>query len=196
MYNLVSENKRAWHAGSSYWSGYTDLNSLSLGIELDFSDNKKNNKFSQKMLKSLIILIGKLKKKYKIKDENILGHSDIAPYRKKDPGSKFPWNIINNQNKLLTTKKSKNLHIELQKWFIKNELISKKSKAIFILGYLGYNSKQTLTNQYSLKKLLYAYQSHFIQNNITGKIDNITLNFMYNHFLKKFIDEKFKKSIN
>ena len=91
IYSLVSEKKRAWHAGQSYWRGNTDINAISIGIELDYSPSETNNKFSLKLNSALVFLLKKLLKKYKISTKNILAHSDIAPYRKKDPGEKFPW---------------------------------------------------------------------------------------------------------
>ena len=97
IYSLVSEKKRAWHAGQSYWRGNTDINSISIGIELDYSPSDKNNKFSLKLNSALIFLLKKLLKKYKIRTENILGHSDIAPYRKIDPGKNFPWQMLENK---------------------------------------------------------------------------------------------------
>ena len=74
IYSLVSERKRAWHAGQSYWRGNTDINSISIGIELDYSPSYKNNKFTLKLNSSLIFLLKKLIKKYRISTENILGH--------------------------------------------------------------------------------------------------------------------------
>ena len=78
IYNLVNEKKRAWHAGQSYWLEEKDLNSASIGIELDFSPNHNNSKFSKLLIEALIELIFELSKKYKINKKNILGHSDIA----------------------------------------------------------------------------------------------------------------------
>ena len=91
IYNLVEEKNRAWHAGQSKWLSERDLNSTSIGIELDFSPNHNNNKFSKLQLNALIVLTQYLKKKYNIDKKNILAHSDIAPYRKIDPGKNFPW---------------------------------------------------------------------------------------------------------
>ena len=91
IYLLVNEKHRAWHAGIAKWSKIKNINSCSIGIELDYSPNNKNNNFSKKMVSSLIKLIDYLKLKYKIKNTHILGHSDVSPYRKIDPGPKFPW---------------------------------------------------------------------------------------------------------
>jgi len=98
IYNLVSEKNRAWHAGESYWQGNFDINSFSIGIELDYSPLEKNDIFGSSLTYSLIKLLKKLIKKHKITPENILGHSDVAPYRKIDPGQKFPWNLLEHYN--------------------------------------------------------------------------------------------------
>ena len=133
---------RAWHAGLSYWNDHTDINSLSIGIELDYSFNKSNNKFSIKMMNSLCYLLDKLKKKYKIKSHNILGHSDISPFRKIDPGPKFPWiklyksNLVFDPNKKIT-KNNVNL---IKTWFEKNKIFSTKKRTLFILAYFGYDT--------------------------------------------------------
>ena len=85
VYSLVEDKFRAWHAGQAFWQGITDINSFSIGIELDYSPSGKNNKFSFKMINSLKKLILKLKKNYKINKNSILAHSDIAPFRKIEP---------------------------------------------------------------------------------------------------------------
>ena len=90
VYNLVEDKYRAWHAGEAFWHEITDINSISIGIELDYNPNGKNNKFSSQMIYSLKKLIRKLQKNYKINKNSILAHSDIAPFRKKDPGKYFP----------------------------------------------------------------------------------------------------------
>ena len=87
-YQLVDDNKRAWHAGKSYWRGYLDLNSRSLGIELV---NSGNEKYPEAQMNSLISLLQYLIKLFKIDPKNVLGHSDISPSRKLDPGKWFNW---------------------------------------------------------------------------------------------------------
>ena len=90
--NLVPPLYVAWHAGESNWKGIKSLNKHSIGIEIQNSghDNKYEN-FSQKQITSTKKLLKYLIRKYKVNLNNILGHSDIAPSRKKDPGEKFPW---------------------------------------------------------------------------------------------------------
>ncbi len=85
---LVDEMARAWHAGDSYWGGNTDLNSSSLGIELD---NNGNEPFAEPMMQALLALLADLKARYKIPAANFLGHADVAPGRKTDPSRLFPW---------------------------------------------------------------------------------------------------------
>ena len=93
---IVPDLYIAWHAGISSWKKDKSLNSNSIGIEISNpGHNYKYKKFTQKQVASIINLSKNLKKKYKIKKENILGHSDIAPLRKKDPGEKFPWELLN-----------------------------------------------------------------------------------------------------
>ena len=85
---LVDERERAWHAGESYWAGIEDVNSASIGIELD---NNGREPFAAPLMDALLALIADLKERYSIPAANFLGHSDVAPRRKVDPGPQFPW---------------------------------------------------------------------------------------------------------
>jgi N-acetylmuramoyl-L-alanine amidase len=164
IYSLVSEKKRAWHAGQSYWRGITDINSTSIGIELDYSPSEKNNKFSLKLNSSLIFLLKKLLKKYRISTENILGHSDIAPYRKIDPGKYFPWQMLENKKlsyrpQFLNRSDIKNSL--KKKWLNKNKLNSMKKKILFMLNFIGYDTSLALKNKIYFDQLINAYSSHY-----------------------------------
>ena len=89
---MVEDRNIAWHAGKSKWKKFTNLNNNSIGIELVNKGHQFGyQKFTKEQIKNLIILCKHLKKRFKIKTENFLGHSDIAPLRKIDPGEKFPW---------------------------------------------------------------------------------------------------------
>lgn len=88
IYHLVDELARAWHAGESYWGGNRDLNSASIGIELD---NDGNEPYAELQIEALLALLADLKRRYAIPAANILGHSDVATTRKTDPGPHFPW---------------------------------------------------------------------------------------------------------
>ena len=95
--NLVNESYRAWHAGVSYWRGVKNLNNCSIGIELENPGHEFGYKsFTKKQMLSLIYLCKKIKKKYNIDPDWVLGHSDISPKRKKDTGNKFDWKTIRN----------------------------------------------------------------------------------------------------
>jgi len=88
IYYLVDETQRAWHAGESYWAGQRDLNSASIGIELD---NNGHEPFAKPQIASLLALLGDLKQRYRLSAASFLGHGDIAPGRKVDPSVYFPW---------------------------------------------------------------------------------------------------------
>ncbi len=88
LYQLVDERRRAWHAGVSYWGGNTDLNSASLGIELD---NNGAEPFPEAQIATLLALLQDLQARYPFPPANVLGHGDVAPRRKVDPSRHFPW---------------------------------------------------------------------------------------------------------
>lgn len=90
IYQFVDDDKRAWHAGKSYWQAKENLNHNSIGIEL-CSKSFGQEAYPPAQISALIRLCQRLKRKYHIKKERILGHSDIAPTRKADPGKAFPW---------------------------------------------------------------------------------------------------------
>ena len=99
VYRLVQDNRIAWHAGKSCWGHYKNLNKNSIGIELVNKGHRFGyTNFRKKQLLSLIKICKTLIKRYKIKKKNIVGHSDIAPLRKIDPGEKFPWKQLAKKN--------------------------------------------------------------------------------------------------
>ncbi len=92
VHRLVDEAKRAWHAGRSYWRGVTDVNSASIGIELVNPGHEWGYRpFTRAQMDSLIPLLGAIVSRYDIPRANVVGHSDIAPARKEDPGELFEW---------------------------------------------------------------------------------------------------------
>ena len=164
---LVPELYVSWHAGISSWQNYKSLNKHSIGIEISNpGHDNKYKKFSKKQIHSILKLSKYLIKKYKIKF--VLGHSDIAPYRKKDPGEKFPWRYLSrnrvglwhdlNQKKLFKLRAVKvDKHNENN--FLKN------------LCKIGY-SRLLLKDKHIKKKLLVkAFQRRFRQELINGVID-------------------------
>ncbi|WJS98476.1 N-acetylmuramoyl-L-alanine amidase [Novosphingobium humi] len=92
---LVPEEKRAWHAGRSYWRGITDVNSASIGIEMVNPGHEFGYRpFTGAQMESLIPLLSSIMARHNIDPSNVVGHSDVAPARKQDPGELFDWELL------------------------------------------------------------------------------------------------------
>ena len=167
---IVPDLYVAWHAGKSSWKSYKSLNKNSIGIEITNPGHEFNyKKFTKKQIVSLLKLSKFLIEKYKIDSKNILGHSDIAPERKKDPGEKFPWEYLSKnkiglwhtlkKEELMKNRKLKINKIE-QKIFFNN---------LFKIGY----SKKTkyLSRDKYLRFITKTFQRRFRQELINDKID-------------------------
>ena len=161
---MVPDLYVAWHAGKSSWKSFKSLNKNSIGIEISNPGHEHTYiNFSKKQIKSILYLSKSLIKKYKIQSSNVLGHSDIAPFRKKDPGEKFPWKYLAKigigkwhsiSNKTLKENRNKKINNNEEKIFLKN---------LFKIGY----SKKILNK----KTLVSAFQRRYRQDLINGKID-------------------------
>ncbi len=184
VYNLVNDTLRAWHAGQSFWQGITDINSVSIGIELDYNPYGKNNKFTIKMINSLKKLIRIIKKKYKISKKNILAHSDIAPFRKNDPGQFFPWKSIASSKLILNldnvTKKDQKI---IKDWFLLHNIKSKKKIIILSLTLIGYDTYLVHNSPKLYTKLINAYMNRYLQN-LDRKNQNLLIETLMKHLLK------------
>ena len=168
---MVPDLYIAWHAGVSSWKNFKSLNKNSIGIEISNPGHNLNyRKFSKKQIQSIKKLSKFLIKKYKIDKKNILGHSDIAPERKKDPGEKFPW-------KYLAKFKIGNWHSLPQKILIqyREKKTTNLDKKIFLLNLskIGYSTKNLnrIKKNRFLSLKTYAFQRRFRQELINGKID-------------------------
>jgi len=182
---IVPESYIAWHAGKSSWAHYKSLNKNSIGIEITNPGHEFGYKrFSKKQISSLLKLSKYLIKKYKIRPKDILGHSDIAPGRKKDPGEKFPWQYLS-QNKVGLW------HTIKKKELIKNRQIktTKIDKDFFInnLFKIGYSKKfsKNASKDKHLRHITKAFQRRYRQDLIDGKIDQECLIISLN-LIKKF----------
>ena len=167
-YRLVQDNQIAWHAGKSCWGKYKNLNKNSIGIELVNKGHRFGyTNFKKKQLLSLIKICKSLIKKYKIKKRNVVGHSDIAPLRKIDPGEKFPWKRLANNGigiwhrcKPSLLKKYRNIKI-----------LEKKNKIKFIkninkIGYCFSVKKKSF-----FIKTVRSFQRHYRKELINGLLD-------------------------
>ena len=168
---LVPDLYIAWHAGKSSWKNYKSLNQNSIGIEITNPGHEHGyKKFSQKQISSLLKLSKFLIKKYKISSKNILGHSDIAVLRKKDPGEKFPWEYLSknkigiwhtlNRQDLIKNRKLK-INREEEKLFFNN---------LFKIGYSKKKQREISKSKY-LRELAKTFQRRFRQELVDGKID-------------------------
>ena len=178
IYNLVDEKKRAWHAGESMWKRSKDINSRSIGIEIVYPGEVLRKKYKKEQIESLIKLSLSLKKKYKICNQNILGHSDIAPYRKIDPGVYFPWEFLSKNsiglwanNRLDNSKLNK----ENLKLFLKN------------LQKIGYPYLRINNTSNYNKCVIESFHRHHIPNMVKSKPTLTSLNKTID-LLKKSID--------
>jgi N-acetylmuramoyl-L-alanine amidase len=159
---MVNDYLRAWHGGSAIWGKNTDINSASIGIELD---NNGFEPFSDKQIISLLALLTKLKKDYNIPTQNIIGHSDIAPSRKTDPSKLFPWKLL-----------------ALNGFGIWPDEILEPAPANFnveqALQIIGYNTK-------NLPAAISAFKLHYIQTEVDSVLDAKTIDTLYNIYKKQ-----------
>ena len=185
---LVPDRYIAWHAGVSLWKNYKSLNKNSIGIEISNPGHDFGyKKFSKSQMLSIIKLSKFLIKKYNIKPKNILGHSDIASDRKKDPGEKFPWRELSrhkiglwhNLSQIRLTKKR----------FLKTSNLEKTLflKNIFKIGYsVKVPNNIDLNEARYIKTAIKAFQRRFRQDQIDGKIDQECL-IISKNLIKRFM---------
>lgn len=159
---MLSDYLRAWHAGSGSWGKDTDVNSSSIGIELD---NNGTEPFSEAQITSLMALLSKLKKEYNIPTQNIIGHSDIAPTRKNDPSALFPWKTLAENGFGVWPDDI----LQIAPLDFNPELG---------LRIIGYNTK-------NLPAAIKAFKLHFIQTEVDSVLDQNTLNSIYSIYKKQ-----------
>lgn len=174
IYNLVPETQMAWHAGVSSWKGYTNLNTSSIGIEIvnpgwtaTADGGRQYYPFPQSQIDAIIPLVKDIAQRYHVPPENVIGHSDIAPGRKQDPGPLFPWQqfaaagvaIWPDANRVAAVRPVFETQLPDITWF-QNKLAA-----------FGYGIKETCVFDQQTKDVLSAFQSHFRQSNIDGNPD-------------------------
>lgn len=143
LVQMLNDELRSWHAGAGKWGNVTDLNSCSIGIELD---NKGNEPFPEAQIKTLLLLLSKIKTDYNIPAANFIGHSDIAPRRKADPSVFFPWERLAKNGFGL--------------WYTNpNEVAPLNFDVEAALRRIGYDTS-------NLPAAIQAFKRHFIQNDL------------------------------
>ncbi|MCF5545655.1 N-acetylmuramoyl-L-alanine amidase [Pseudomonas salomonii] len=173
IYKLVDESQRAWHAGESEWAGRTWLNSSSIGIEIvnpGYTDSPTGRlwyPYSEAQVQSLVVLLKDISKRNGINPKNIIGHSDIAPLRKLDPGPLFPWKRLAAEG--------------LGVWpdaqavarFQQQYAVSLPSITWFQeeLARLGYPTPQTGELDVATRHVIAAFQMHFRPSRFDGTPD-------------------------
>lgn len=161
IYQLVSDDKRARHAGISHWQGVDSLNNTSIGIELANPGHTNGyTPFPKEQMRSLVELCHLLMKKHKI--SYVLGHSDVAPTRKMDPGELFDWQFLAFEG----------IGVWPQEEDFIDEGEPSEDQTIYLLKKIGYGFDPHNPDEF--KAALLAFQRHFVQDNLTGVWDKKT----------------------
>ena len=159
--HMLNDYMRAWHAGISKWGSITDMNSCSIGIEID---NNGNEPFTDAQVKSLLALLAQLKKTYNIPTANFIGHQDIAPLRKPDPGPYFPWQVLAKHGFGYWSDDVLELAPDNFDY----------TTAFRLIGYDTSNITATIV----------AFKRHFVQTDISPQLTQLDLNVLYNVYKK------------
>ena len=162
VYQMLNDHLRAWHAGISKWGNVTDVNSSSIGIELD---NNGFEPFSQQQVRSLLAVLDTLKKRHNIPVGNFIGHADIAPTRKVDPNVTFPWKQLADRG--------------FGYWYddTTNVLVPEQFNHLLALRIVGYDLRDTTA-------AIGAFKRHFVQDTVPV-LNNEDKKILYSVF-KKF----------
>ncbi|MBV4486167.1 N-acetylmuramoyl-L-alanine amidase [Pseudomonas sp. SWRI153] len=174
VYKLVDENQRAWHAGESQWQGRTWLNSSSIGIEIvnpGFKDTPTGRlwyPYSEAQVQALIVLLKDISKRNGISPRHIIGHSDIAPLRKLDPGPLFPWKRLAAEGLGVWPNEQA---VARQQAVLNNRELPGISWFQAQLAQLGYETPQTGELDVATRHVLAAFQMHFRPSRFDGLPD-------------------------
>ena len=163
LHHLLSDYLRAWHAGVSKWGNITDLNSCSVGIELD---NNGKEPFAGQQINALITLLDTLKKNYAIPASNFIGHADIAPRRKDDPSIYFPWKLL--------AEKGFGLWQDSIPPSLQVDSSFKPLEALRIIGYNTHDSTAAII----------AFKRHFMQDESSKTLNEWDIKTLYNLYKK------------
>ena len=197
IFYLVDVINRAWHAGRSYWKGIIDINSESIGIEMDNSGHHYDfENYTPKQINSLIQLLKYISKKFNINKQNILGHSDISPYRKIDPGERFPWKKLKKNNlSFFPNELFQNTKYKIERYLEKKlDNRNKKYRLLYMLNKIGYDIRAAKKDKKKYYMLIKAYQMHYRQSLISGKLDLETYNLILSHYNEVLTKDQFSNN--
>jgi N-acetylmuramoyl-L-alanine amidase len=164
LHHMLNDYFRAWHAGASRWGNDMDINSASIGIELD---NDGFEKFSEPQLNALLGLLSHLQAKHNIPVANFIGHGDIAPGRKVDPNVQFPWKRLAENGFGLWYDDTTNIEIPPD------------FNAMLALRIIGYNISDSVTTTQ-------AFRRHFLETELTGDLNDQEKKVLY-MVMRKFM---------
>lgn len=173
IYQLVDENLRAWHAGESEWQGRTWLNSSSIGIEIvnpgyrDTPTGKLWYPYTEGQVQALIVLLKDIVKRNNIDPRYIVGHSDIAPLRKVDPGPLFPWKRLADEGLGIWP----DAHAVAQRQASMMDSLPSVTWFQQQLAQLGYGTPQTGELDVATRHVLAAFQMHYRPERFDGQPD-------------------------
>lgn len=172
-HELIPPEKRAWHAGVSIWKGRNNLNHTSVGIELVNPGHEFGYRsFPQPQIESLLNLLGHLKKGFNIPKHRFIGHSDIAPERKTDPGELFPWALLAaNGYGVWSDADTSDFNVVAENGTSSPEIASINE----YLGIIGYNIEKRHQRTHISKDILIAFQRHWRPQAVNGCIDRGTM---------------------
>ena len=170
---LVAESRRAWHAGTSAWAGETDVNSCSIGIEIANPGHDHGYPpFPKRQIAAVITLCRSIFTRHSIPPDRILGHSDVAPARKQDPGEKFPWKLLAESGVGVWVKP---IPITPGPIFALGETHPLVEETQRLLARYGYAVTATGYLDGTTRDAVAAFQRHFRPERIDGVIDTSTV---------------------
>jgi N-acetylmuramoyl-L-alanine amidase len=171
---LVSEDRRAWHAGVSSWRGHSDINARSIGIELVNPGHEFGYRdFPKAQIAALIDLSRGILQRHPIPPRNVVGHSDVAPSRKTDPGERFPWRILAKAGIGLWP--AAVAVPDTAETFDPDDAGPTIAKAQRRLGLYGYSIETTGVLDVATVQIMVAFQRHYRPERIDGLLDGETM---------------------
>lgn len=172
LFHLVEDEKRAWHAGVSSWQGRDNLNDSSIGIEMVNPGHEFGyQEFPEIQIERLMVLLAALKKQHAIPTARFLGHSDVAPLRKTDPGELFPWQRLAAREFGITCEKDTSNQKVMVKYGDRGPAVMLLNQQLATIGYHGFDEDRFGAGT---ERVVQAFQSHWRPKCVNGIFDGGT----------------------